>query len=341
MHALFVSLLMSQAPADGIALTSKTLMLDGALVTAIGTPTEDEFFTVPALEKALVARKRDRQLPVRIASDVPFGVVRRVLTTLVATPNPKLVVQDGDGGVVWAWADATAGAPLELFIGSQSVRVRLAGEEQPEFSRGKAPRSLIESSRTKRGGVVLVPDALDTLRFGEVLAELKPFVDVGVKLQLSRVPPQQGPHFGPKQQFKMMIGLLAPVTMDGGTPSGGFGSGPIGSSRSPRVSTAPGVLGSLSKEELKAGLQPQLRAIRGCYDQALRSDGPSSGGVLKIFFVVGVTGDVTEAGVESVGAGLSTTLQECVLDAVKRVKTVPPRGGVVRVVYPFRFSPGE
>lgn len=338
MHALIVSLLLSQAPGDGIALSSKTLVLDGALVTTIGLPTEDEFFIVPALENALVVRKHDRPLPVRIASDVPFGVVRRVLTTLVVRPNPQLVVQDGDGGVVWAWAEATAGAPLELFIGSQTVRVRLAGEDQPEFSRGKAPRGLVESSRTKRGGVVLVPDALDTLSFGEVMAELKPFVEAGVKLQLSRVPPQQGPHFGPMQQFGMS-GLLAPVTMDGGTSSGGFGSGPIGSSRRPRESTAPGVLGSLSKEELKAGLQPQLRAIRGCYDQALKTDGPSSGGGLRISFEVGTRGDVTEASVESAGPGLSKTLQQCVVEAVKRVKTVPPRDGVVRVVYPFTFSP--
>lgn len=341
MHALLVSLLLSQAPADGIALTSKTLVLDGALVTKIGLPTEDEFFIVPALKKALGSRKPDRPLPVRIASDVPFGMVRRVLTTLVAAPNPRLVVQDGDGGVVWAWAEATAGAPLELFIGSATVRVRLAGEDLPEFSRGKAPRGLIDSSRTKRGGVVLVPDALDTLTFGEVLTELKPFVEAGVKLQLSRVPAQQGPHFGPMQQLGM-IGLLAPGAMDGGTFSGGFGSGaPIGSSRGLRGQVPPGVTGSLSKDELKAGLQPQLRAIRGCYDQSLRSDGPASGGVLKIFFVVGMTGDVTEAGVESAGPGLSKALQQCVVQAVKRVKTVPPKGGVVRVVYPFTFSPGE
>ncbi|MDP1920471.1 MAG: AgmX/PglI C-terminal domain-containing protein [Myxococcales bacterium] len=339
MPALIVSLLLSQAPGDGIALTSKTLVLDGALVTAVGLPTEDEFFIVPALEKALVARKRDRPLPLRIAADVPFGMVRRVLTTLVATPNPRLVVQDADGGVVWAWATATSGAPLELFIGSQTVRVRLAGEDQPEFSRGKAPRGLIESSRTKRGGVVLVPDALDSLTFGEVLVELKPFVEAGVKLQLSRVPPQQGPHFGPMQQFGM-AGMLVPVAMDGGTFSGGFGSGgPIGSSRRRRVPAAPGVLGSLSKEELKAGLQPQLRAIRGCYDHALKTDGPSSGGVLRISFEVGTRGDVTEASVESAGPGLSKTLQQCVVEAVKRVKTVPPRDGVVRVVYPFTFAP--
>lgn len=339
--ALLVALVLSQTPSEGVSLTSKSLLLDGVLVTKVGAPGEDEFFIVPALEKSLRARKPGRALPVRIASEVPFGVVRRVLTTLVATPNPRVVVQDEAGAVVWAWADATAGAPLELFIGSETVRVRLAGEEQPEFSRGKAPTGLVESVRNKRGGVVLVPDALGTLTFGAVLAELKPFVEAGVKLQLARVPSQQGPHFGPMQQVGM-VGLLAPASLDGGASSGGFGAGgSIGSSRGLRAPAQTAVAGSLSKEELKAGLQKQLRAIRFCYDKALKNEGPASGGVLKVFFVIGLAGEVTEAGVQSAGPGLSQGLQDCVIDAVKKVKTAPPRGGVVRVVYPFTFSPGD
>lgn len=144
----------------------------------------------------------------------------------------------------------------------------------------------------------------------------------------------------PVQAF-VVVDPFVTASRDGGTP--GFGATGITGTvahPSPRLG-APRREGSLSKDEVKAGLLPQLRLIGSCYDASLHSDGPQSGGQLKVAFVIGVKGEVLEAGVESAGPGLSQALQRCVVEAVRRVKTAPPKGGEARVVYPFTFSPGE
>lgn len=86
-------------------------------------------------------------------------------------------------------------------------------------------------------------------------------------------------------------------------------------------------------------LRPVVHEARRCDELALTRDAPGSEGRLDIAFTIGRDGAVPEAMVRSADPRLSPALRECVLAAVRKMKTLAPDGGPVRVTWPFRFAP--
>lgn len=92
--------------------------------------------------------------------------------------------------------------------------------------------------------------------------------------------------------------------------------------------------GWLDRAVIAKAVKEQMPRIQGCAEEALvrGSEGPRS--KLVVRFVIGVDGRVREAEVD--GAQRSDgRYQACVLEAMRRVKTPPPDGGVVVVHYPL------
>lgn len=97
--------------------------------------------------------------------------------------------------------------------------------------------------------------------------------------------------------------------------------------------------GSLSKEEIRQAIDGQHATVVACYEAALARDGQNTQGAMRIKFTIGSDGTVTEASVADPHPTHTLTFQQCVLDAMRKVKSKPPRGGgPVKVVYPFRFK---
>lgn len=144
------------------------------------------------------------------------------------------------------------------------------------------------------------------------------------------------------------LGMLAPseeLHAGGGGASGYMGglgaTGTFGSrARStPRVRQAKAkVAGSLDKDIIRRIVRAHINEVRYCYNQGLSRD-PKLAGRVNIEFVIGATGKVTSAKVESHTMS-DAKVGNCIAKAVKRWKFPrPPGGGVVKVAYPFVLSP--
>jgi hypothetical protein len=127
-----------------------------------------------------------------------------------------------------------------------------------------------------------------------------------------------------------------------GSIGGGFGSstGRLGTSGStPKVRMgATTVNGRLPPEVIQRIVRQNFGRFRMCYEAGLKRN-PKLGGEVSVNFVISRDGSVTQVG----GGGdlPDPSVVECVTRAFKSLSFPQPEGGIVRVKYPIRFSPGD
>lgn len=142
------------------------------------------------------------------------------------------------------------------------------------------------------------------------------------------------------------LGSLGTIGRGSGTGTGqGFGSGAgriggarVGKPPSIRVG-ATSVTGRLPPEVVQRIVRQNFGRFRYCYENGLRTT-PDLTGKVSVRFVIDQKGATTK--VSSAGSDLpSKEVVACVLKAFNTLSFPTPEGGVVTVVYPIMFTPGE
>jgi TonB family protein len=129
----------------------------------------------------------------------------------------------------------------------------------------------------------------------------------------------------------------------GGIPGGTIGLGNLGGigqggGGGPRVRDGVAeVRGSLPSEVIRRVIRRHINEVRHCYEQRLAQN-PSLAGRVGVRFVIGPTGRVISAEVESSTMNDGET-EACIAAAVRRwTFPAPDGGGIVAVSYPFVFT---
>ena len=104
------------------------------------------------------------------------------------------------------------------------------------------------------------------------------------------------------------------------------------------VSTPPAaemeVTGTMDKEKIRAVIRDHVIPIRHCYEKELKAS-PRLEGKLVLEWDIGELGKVTSV---SVRKPVQVNLDDCVSAVIKSsLFESPPKGQIVRVVYPFVF----
>jgi TonB family protein len=131
-----------------------------------------------------------------------------------------------------------------------------------------------------------------------------------------------------------------------GTGKGALGSGAGIIGGKARVAIRSGgpeeavVMGAIDADAVEAALLRRRDLFRLCYEKEINAEDAKLSGRIAASFVIGATGRVTQAGVESTSLN-NANVERCVLKVIKDIDDFPiPRGGgVVQVTYPFKFSP--
>ena len=99
------------------------------------------------------------------------------------------------------------------------------------------------------------------------------------------------------------------------------------------------VLGGMDPDIIRRILLDHVPQFRGCYQRALDRPGSSVfSGVGKFNFVIGSSGYVTRAGVDT-ASGVPGSVKQCIADVLKGIKFPEPvGGGIVEVNQPFNFT---
>ncbi len=99
-------------------------------------------------------------------------------------------------------------------------------------------------------------------------------------------------------------------------------------------------LGGMDPNIIRRILLEHLPQFRYCYQKELDRASAAFNGVVKLDFIIGASGHVTKAGVETVSASLPGKVKGCVVNVLKGIKFPEPRGGgVVEVSQPMNFYP--
>ena len=95
-------------------------------------------------------------------------------------------------------------------------------------------------------------------------------------------------------------------------------------------------MGALSKAEIQGVIRANNKQIRACYEEGLTNN-PSLAGVVKARFTIAADGTVAAA---KVGESTldSPEVEDCLIDRIQSWVFPKPRGGVVIVNYPFKFT---
>jgi outer membrane biosynthesis protein TonB len=127
-----------------------------------------------------------------------------------------------------------------------------------------------------------------------------------------------------------------------GMGAAGSGSGIIGGKT--RVALRTGgpeetvVTGSIDPDAILNAILAHKDEFRLCYEKEINAETPNIGGTVSTTFVIGSTGRVTQAGINSTTLK-NSNVERCVLNVIKRIDFPIPRGaGVVQVAYPFKFA---
>ncbi len=105
------------------------------------------------------------------------------------------------------------------------------------------------------------------------------------------------------------------------------------------------VMGAIDADAVEAALMAHKDEFRLCYEKRINADTPKLSGRIGLSFVIGSSGRVNQAGVESTTINYPDPSQKgllegCVIDVIKRIDFPKPRGGgVVQVNYPFKYDP--
>jgi TonB family protein len=130
----------------------------------------------------------------------------------------------------------------------------------------------------------------------------------------------------------------------GGTGAGyGMGIGRLGGRVSSSGSVTEGaglVTGSLDKDVIRRIIRRHINEVKYCYQKELQGN-PALRGTVVVRFTIGKDGLVTKAEVASTTLK-NTTVETCIVAAVRRwLFPKPQGGGVVIVSYPFVLSSGK
>lgn len=100
------------------------------------------------------------------------------------------------------------------------------------------------------------------------------------------------------------------------------------------------VMGSIDASAVEAALLAHRDEFRNCYEQEINRGGdPSLAGRVGTIFVIGASGAVSSAGIQS-STLKNPNVERCVVGVIKRIAFPEPAGGGrVQVTYPFKFSP--
>ena len=144
-----------------------------------------------------------------------------------------------------------------------------------------------------------------------------------------------------KAKIDSGIGSLAGETK-GRLESGSSVSG-LSEKRSIYTAGVPGrtvVLGSIDPDIIRRILMDHIPQFRHCYQRELDDSSGGFSGMVKMNFIIGASGSVTKAGVESADGSLKRSVRGCISGVIKGIKFPRPRGGgVVEVSQPFSFFP--
>ncbi len=100
------------------------------------------------------------------------------------------------------------------------------------------------------------------------------------------------------------------------------------------------VLGGMDPDLIRKILIDNIPRFRLCYQQELDRASQAIDGVVRLDFIIGASGRVTKAGVESASGSLTGDVKGCVIGVLKDLRFPAPRGGsVVEVNQPFNFYP--
>jgi hypothetical protein len=128
-----------------------------------------------------------------------------------------------------------------------------------------------------------------------------------------------------------------------GMGAAGSGNGIIGGKT--RVAIRTGgpeeavVMGAIDADAVEAALLAHRDEFRLCYEKEINAENPGLAGRVGTTFVIGSTGRVNQAGIESTTLKNANT-ERCILAVIKRIDFPIPRGaGLVQVSYPFKFNP--
>jgi hypothetical protein len=96
------------------------------------------------------------------------------------------------------------------------------------------------------------------------------------------------------------------------------------------------VIGTLTQEEISKVIQNYLGQIQYCYEREIQRQ-PDLAGKLRVNFTIGLTGRVTQAGIQSTTLN-SPPVETCVTGVFRRMPFPSPGGTVVEAVYPLTFN---
>jgi len=122
---------------------------------------------------------------------------------------------------------------------------------------------------------------------------------------------------------------------------GGIGLGSLGANRKPPSlrQGATQVNGRLPPEVIQRIVRQNFGRLRLCYENGLRTD-PKLAGRVSVRFVIDRSGAVTSA--QDGGSDLPNAgVVACVVRAFGNLSFPQPEGGIVTVVYPIVFNPGD
>jgi Ca-activated chloride channel family protein len=137
------------------------------------------------------------------------------------------------------------------------------------------------------------------------------------------------------------LGNLGTIGRGAGGGSGagyGRGAGRGAGKAVPRVRAGAAIVkGSLSKEPIRRIIRRQVNAFRACYERELQSN-PNLAGKVVVKFVIDGTGKVSSASIAESTLN-SKPVEQCLLQAIRRLTfPQPPGGEVIVVTYPFTFK---
>jgi hypothetical protein len=99
------------------------------------------------------------------------------------------------------------------------------------------------------------------------------------------------------------------------------------------------ILGGLDPDVIRQILVDNIPRFRYCYQNALDKSKAVFNGIVRLNFIIGASGHVSKAGVDSISS-LPRDVKGCVVKVLKRIRFPAPRGGgVVEVNQPMNFYP--
>jgi pSer/pThr/pTyr-binding forkhead associated (FHA) protein/outer membrane biosynthesis protein TonB len=128
-----------------------------------------------------------------------------------------------------------------------------------------------------------------------------------------------------------------------GLGAAGNGNGIIGGQARVAIHTGGAeeavVMGSIDADAVEAALLAHKDEFRLCYEKEINAEHPNLAGRVGTTFVIGSSGRVSQAGIESTTLK-NANVERCVLAVIKRIDFPIPRGGgEVTVTYPFKYTP--